>query len=307
MARIANRIHANGQARDLSRIRPAWKRYFASGWLREKLGLSEDELKQYAEFILNVAKERLEQGPVTPSDEYKDKSFKEMLEELDRNTLRFPEMWDDYDDGDESTFPRTILRAPARADEIARVESKLGCALPDDLKQFYALTNGTQPVISGPHFYRLNNPLLSVFELRWEDLSWNGCYEFDLFPEMSLPVHVVWPTFEGGAVMMYEDNGQRTKYMWYFQGELLAKAKKALEETYQKAGELEKKRIDKAVEQFHGSWEKLRDLQSCWYQAAWGYGPTALFHTFRDFFSLVVFQSRYEEDKSPLSLPEGET
>ncbi|KAF5017259.1 hypothetical protein F66182_10833, partial [Fusarium sp. NRRL 66182] len=200
MARIANRIHANGQARDLSRIRPAWKRYFASGWLRGKLGLSEDELKQYAEFILNVTKKRLEQGPITPSDEYKDKSFQEMLEELDRNTLRFPEMWEDYDDGDESTFPRTILRAPAGVDEIARAESKLGCALPDDLKEFYALTNGTQPVISGPHPYSLNNPLLSVFELQWENFSWSGCYQFDLFPEMSLPVHVEWPTIEGGAI-----------------------------------------------------------------------------------------------------------
>jgi hypothetical protein len=306
MARIANRIHANGQARDLSCIRLAWKKYFASGWLREKLGLSEDELKQYAEFILNVTKKRLEEGPVTPSDEYKDKSFQEMLEELDRNTLHFPEMWEDYDDGDESTFPRTILRAPASADEIARVESKLGCTLPDDLKKFYALTNGTQPVISGPHFYRLNNPLLSVFELFWEDDSYMGGYEFDLFPETSLPVQIVWPTIEGGGVAMYEHNGQGTIYTWYLQGELLVKAKKALEDAYQKAGESDKKIIDKQVERYHGSWEKLRDLEACWYQQAWGDAPMALFHSFRDFFSRVVFESRYEEDKSPLNLPGGE-
>lgn len=310
MTRIANRIHANQQAEYLSRIRPAWKKYFASGWLRDKLELSEDELKQYAEFILNVTKKRLEEGPVMPSDEYKDKSFEEMLKELNQNTLRFPELWEDHvperSDGDESTVPSTILREPATADEIARVESRLGCSLPDDLKSFYCLTNGTKAVISGPCFYTLNNSLLMVQELFWEDASWMGGYEFDLFPEMTLPVHINWPNIEGGGVAMYEREGQRTRYMWYLQGEVLAKAKKVLDEAYQKAGESDKKIMDQLVERYHGSWEQLRDLQSCWYQQGWGGGPIALFHNFRDFFSLVVFESRYEEDKSPVESPEGE-
>lgn len=56
MARIADRIHANQQASYLCQIRPAWKKYFASGWLRDKLGLPEDELKQSAEFIITVTK-----------------------------------------------------------------------------------------------------------------------------------------------------------------------------------------------------------------------------------------------------------
>ncbi|RAO74290.1 uncharacterized protein BHQ10_010302 [Talaromyces amestolkiae] len=242
-----------------------------------------------ASFILTVTKKRLEEELVMPGDEYKDKSFQQMLDELDWNTLRFPEMWEDYSNGDESTLPRTILRAPARADENARVESKLGCTLPDDLKKFYALTNGTQPVISGPHFYRLNNPILSVFELHWENFSWMGGYEFDLFPETSLPVHIVRLTIEGRGGSRCTSITGRGQY--------------ALEEAYQKAGELEKKVINKQMKRYHGSWDKLRDLRSCWYQQAWGDAPMGLFHSFRDFLSLVVFESRYEEDKSPLNLP----
>ncbi|KUL92208.1 hypothetical protein ZTR_02586 [Talaromyces verruculosus] len=133
-------------------------------------------------------------GFVTPSGEYKDKSFEEMLEDLNQNTLRFPEMWEDRgperDDGDESTVPSTILREPATADEIARVESRLGCSLPDDLKNFYSLTNGTQAVISGPHLYTLRNSLLMVQELFWEDASWMVGYKFDLFPETTPPAQI---------------------------------------------------------------------------------------------------------------------
>lgn len=310
MARIADRIHANQQAKYLSCIRPAWKKYFKSGWLRDKLRLSEKELKQYSQFILNVTKKRLEEGPVTPNNEYKDKSFEEMLEELNYNTLRFPEMWEDRvperGDGDESTVPSTILREPATADEIARVELSLGCSLPDDLKNFYYLTNGTRAVISGPRLYTLKNSLLRVQELFWEDASWMGGYEFDLFPGTTPPAQIKWPNIEGGGIAMYEPDGQGTIYLWYLQGELLAKAKEVLDEAYQKAGESDKKALDRLVERYHGSWGQLRDLQSCWYQQEWGSGPIALFHSFRDFFSLVVFESRYEEDKSPVKLPEGE-
>lgn len=310
MARIADRIHANQQAEYLPRIRPAWKKYFTSGWLRNKIALSDNELKKYANFILSVTKKRLQDGPITPSDEYKHKSFEEMIAELDLNTLRFPELWKDRipdpGNGGDSMVPSTILREPATADEIARIESRLGCSLPENLKKFYSLTNGTRAVVSGPHFYRLYNCLLRVQELFWEDTTWMACYNLDLFPETTLPVPIEWPNMEGGAIAMYEEEGQGTIYMWYLQGEVLAKAKKALNDGYQKATELDEKVIDKQVERYHGSWEQLRDLRSCWYRQGWGgSGPRDLFHTFRDFLSLVVFVSRYEEDKSPVKLPGG--
>jgi hypothetical protein len=73
------------------------------------------------------------------------------------------------------------------------------------------------------------------------------------------------------------------------------KAKKSLEETYKKAGETDKKVMDKLVEQYHESWEQLRDLESCRYQIPWGSCPPALFHYFREHLSLLVCKSRYEE------------
>lgn len=314
MARIASRIHAAAQARNLSRLRPVWKRYFKSGWFRDKLGLLDDELKEYAEFILKVTKKRLAEGPVRPSDLFKDKSFEEMLDELNQNTLRLPEVWEEWVQeglahGDESgAVPSTILREPATADEIAIAESRLGCSLPDDLKHFYSLTNGLRAVLSGPYIYMLETPLLRVQELFWED---NCGYGFNLFPEYLfaakfVPFRIEWPDIECGAIAMYEFNGQGTKYMWYLQGEVLVKAKKALDKAYQEAGEPKKKIIDNLVEQYHGSWEKLADLQSCWCQVAWGEGVEALFHDFRAFLSHVVYKSRYEKDKSPLKLPEDD-
>lgn len=317
MSRIAGRIHANQQSRNLARIRPAWSKYFVSGWLRDKLGLSaadkSSQLHEYGRLIHDATKKRLEQGgPLNRADEYKDKSMQEMLAELDRNTLPYKDSFDEYgkdwDDDQAAAGPNTILHKPATPAQIAAAEETIGRPLPDDLKQFYALTNGTRAVVKHwPGFHSIQERLLPVGSLFWEDDEYMHNYCFELFPGAGedLPIEIEWPGIEGGAIAMYEHDGQGTDYLWYVTSELVSKARKILEDAYSTANPDDKKRLDALVQEYHGSWENLRGLKECWYQQGWGDPDSmGLFHDFRAFLSTVVSDSVLEENKNPIKPPE---
>ena len=117
-------------------------------------------------------------------------------------------------------------------------------------------------------------------------------YRFMLLPRREVPMPIDWPAIEGGGIAMYGFDGQGTRYVWYLNEGLVAKAKRALSEAYEAAGEAERRALGILVKQYHGSWERLADLKACWYQQFWGSDETIVFHNFKEFLSLVVFESR---------------
>ena len=230
MVRITDRIHLDQQALYLALVRQAWKRYFLSGWLRERLRVDENELREYAGFVLETTRKRLEEGVLKATEVFKDHSMKEMLDELDRNTVGtavseeyFEVASVNYEDNDDEgnehiktarySHPSTILRKPATPEQIAEAERTIGRPLPDDLKEFYALTNGTRPVIQGPWPLIPELLLKSVQSLYWEEGDWMTDYSFVLLAEGNLNKLVDWPGIEYGGIAMYENNGQGTNYL----------------------------------------------------------------------------------------------
>jgi hypothetical protein len=258
------------QAVYLAWARQAWERYFLSGWLRERLGVDENELKEYARFVCETARKRLENGVLKATEVSKDHSMKEMLDELDRNTVGtvVPTGYFEYanvlyeDNNDEGkehvktapySHPSTILRKPATPEQIAEAEMTLGRSLPDDLKEFYALTNGTRPVIRGPWQPPIPKlPLMSVQSLFWQEEDWMTNYAFNLLPEGKLRLSIDWPGVEYGGIAMYESIDQG-EYLWYLTEELVSKAKKVLKDAYQKKEQAEKQALDALVKMHHGS------------------------------------------------------
>lgn len=319
MSRIASRIHANQQSWYLALIRPAWGKYFVSGWLRDKLGLSaankRRELLEFAQVIHGATKRRLELGgPLNPVEEYKNKSMQEVLAELDQNTIQYRDSFGEYgmewDDEDEAAAgPNTILHKPATPAQIAAAQKTIGRPLPEDLEQFYALTNGARGVVRHwPGDHNIENSLLPVEALFWEDDDYMHDYSFELFPgaRRDLPIEIEWPGIEGGAIALYEHDGQGTRYLWYVTSELVSKARKMLEDAYDSASPDDKKRLDDLVKEYHGSWEKLRGLKECWYRQGWGDADSMLlFHDFRAFLSHLLSESVSEEDKNPLKAPKS--
>lgn len=324
MALIADQIHVYQQALYLASVRQAWKRYFLSDWFRERLGVDENKLREYAEFVRETTRKRLEEGVLKATEVFKDRSMKEMLDELDRNTVGavVPEEYFEfasvhYEENDEegkkhaetarNSHPSTILRKPTTPKQIAEAEATVGRALPDDLKEFYALTNGTRPVIQGPWPPMPKLRLKSVRSLYWEEGDWKTNYRFVLLADGKLPHSVDWPGIEYGGIAMYHHCEQGTEYLWYLTEELASKAKKALDDAYREKGQADKQVLDELVRVHYGSWERLRSLKTCWYQQLWGDPQaTVVYPDFRAFLSEVVLKSRVEEDRSPLRAPKEE-
>ena len=295
MSRIAQRINANQQPLYLSRVRPAWGKYFISGWLRDRLGLDEQDLREHARDVRETTKKRLEEGVLMPANLFKDRTLEEMLAELDSNTKPYmsePEYCLVHSD-DGGLADDTILRKPATPKQIADVEEILDRPLPPDLKDFYSLTNGTRPVVEHyPEDHMFSNRLPTVQSLFWEDEGYMNDYSFQFLPGHEVPIPIDWPGIEGGGIAMYEHDGQGTRYVWYLNGDLVAEAKNILIEAYEEAEEDDKMVLDDLVKKYHGSWERLRELKTCWCQQVWGEPSMAVFHNFREFLSLVVFESR---------------
>jgi hypothetical protein len=320
VTRIAGRIQANQQYRYVSYIQQAWGRYFLSGWFQEKLEVTEYRLERYAEFVLDTTRKRLEQGFLKPEVVFKDKTFEQMVQEIQVNTLRHTQVFEEYyytSDGEgggskeiiqgekppnnvKYSAPTKILRKPATDQDIVAAEERVGRPLPDDLKQFYSITNGTRRVACGPFYWRLSNRLPKVQDLEWEEEAYMTDYGFNLIPWEEVPLAVDWPGIAGGGISMYEHDGQGTRYVWYIQGELLNIAKQALNSAYETADEKGKEILDELVVQYHGSWERLKSLDACWYQHTWGMPEgTIIFYDFRSYLSHVLHKTMYEKDKSP--------
>lgn len=208
LKQMAQRIHANQQAEYFPMVYVAWEEYFLNGDLRRQLEISEDDLRAYADFVHRVARERLGMGPVHPDTLYKDRSVRELLEELQRNTQSDPE-YNPEDFGEEpGTETQSILKEPATLEAINEAERKIGRPLPQELKEFLQISNGCEPVKDGPGFRKMR--FVPVEEMFLEEDGYMGDYTFTLIPDVELDVEVDWPGITDGGIAMYEHDGQGT-------------------------------------------------------------------------------------------------
>lgn len=305
MKRIANRIHANQQSHYLASIRFIWKEYLISGWLREHLRVSFESMKEYASFVLATTKKRLDSGPQNANDLYANHTLKQLLQELDQNTISSP----DFQNGDYAAYPldeheklSTVLLNPATEAEIQETENRIGKPLPSELKELMRISNGTLRVKSGPlPMFHLRLPPLSTLE--WEEEDYMQEYRFILLPDIDLGIEVEWPGIEFGGISFYENEGQGTEYVWFVTETLVEKAKEVLREVYDEAEEAQREGIDRAVEKMYGSLEAYDGMKSCLYWHFWG-EPSGqkVWPTFRSYLNWVVLESRDMKERSPLKV-----
>jgi hypothetical protein len=328
MEQIAKRIHANQQSEYLSTIRHVWRPYLLAGWLREKLSISLQELQDYAKFILDTTKARLENGAIRPDDVYADFSIQQLLTELDHNTVSDPEysLQDNYDNVSEAeesavdpgagendsesqklSRPSSILKSPATTEQIVEAETRLSRKLPEDLKDLLLITNGCRPVkiMSSPTFFKLRIPALDDIFLEEEDYMLD--YMFELLPDANLGIGIDWPGIEGGGIALYEHDGQGTEYVWILTESLVEEAKSSLQMAYDEADEEKKGAIDRQIVSYYGSREVYDELKTCLYLQCWGEpNGQIVFPTFKSYLNWVAYQSRGRQERSPLKGVDGE-
>jgi hypothetical protein len=134
-------------------------------WSRLKDGLlvlpgEEEGIEMEYERIKGAVEERVRNGVSRP---FKDKSMRELLEILDRNTVSHDE--DEDNDGPQIEDiiansrivggKRTVLHEPASESEINGLEIKLGIALPEGYKEFLRLSSGMEGIWNGYYWQKV--------------------------------------------------------------------------------------------------------------------------------------------------------
>lgn len=128
-------------------------------------------------------------------------------------------------------------------------------------------------------------------------------YSFDLLPKFDA-VNVKWPGVSGGAIAMYEHNGQGTRYVWVATADLIRDAKKRLSEACEAADTVCKASIDRYIVSYYGSREIFDPMNEyCIYHQPWvGVGESDVFPTFRAYLLYVAYESRHQVERSPLTI-----
>jgi len=306
MKRIVGRIHSNMQSEYLGSIRFVWNDFLLSGWLRKELELSLDALKEYAQFVLQTTKQRLERGPLRPDDVYSSFSMIQLLEELDHNTVTDPAFHDEiaggYLEEDTGTI-ESILRKPATRRQIADAEARIGRPFPEDFKDLLRISNGCLRVKVSPiiHFRTRLPPLDDIF---LEEEEYMTDYTFTLLPDIELGIEVDWPSIEDGGIAIYEHEGQGTEYVWMLTDTLVEKAKQRLQNAFDKVDEQQKTVMLGAIDRVYGSRGAFDGMKICLYLQRWGEpNGNMVWPSFRSYLNWVVFSSRNMKERSPLTLP----
>lgn len=311
MLTIACRIHNNQQSMYLGMVRPIWRPYLLSSWLREKLEVDLEHLRNYAHLVYETTKKRLEEGPRHPSSLYKDRSVRQVLDEVNRNTVTDPhyESEEEYVyldvEGNCSPCPGSIFRPPATPEAMAQAEKRMGRKIPDDVKEFLLISNGCTPVKSCPRPVLFDWRLVSLEQMFFEDDDYMECYDFALVHGVK---DIVWPPVSGGAIAMYEHEGQHTLYVWIVNSDLVAEAKRRLQAVYNAASESHKAAIDRQIAFCYGSRNAYDDMTAyCIYAQSWGGpGEGKAFPDFRSYLDWVAYETRDQPERSPVKMPEDD-
>ena len=293
----AARIHCQNQAWYLGMVRPLWRPYFLSGWFRKQLGVSLPRARNYARLVRDPVKDRLENGHRRFNDLYADYSLKQLLDVINVNTVSDPEFNDSHE------YPLSVLNPPATPQAIAGAERRLGRRLPPDVKEYLRLANGCEKRIkSNPRPYVFfDRRLVPLAEFSWEDEDYLEDYSCELVPRTR---NVEWPGITGGGIAMYQHEGSYTLYVWILGEEMVMRAKKCLEDAYEKMSDEEKGRIDKKIECWYGSRETFDKMEQCIFAQPWGEPSPKPFPNFRSYLCFVAFEQRERKECSPIPGPE---
>ncbi|KAG8737777.1 hypothetical protein FRC10_007804 [Ceratobasidium sp. 414] len=120
--------------------------------IREATGLTVSRAQAIASELVDSLRIRLYSGEPRP---HSDLSWRRLLAEIEKREIELQE------EEHEAVLP--FLRPPATREQIEQAETQLGISLPQDYKDFLAVSDGL-----GSHNLAQTTPLLSVDEIFWD-------------------------------------------------------------------------------------------------------------------------------------------
>jgi hypothetical protein len=227
--------------------------------------------------------------------ELQSKSLRDLLQIASDNTISGTgtEYWEAAGEAP----PKTLFQKPATAEDIAKLEERLGIALPEEYKEFLGISNGfgagagnEDGIYNG---YYLDPALYSTGDVNWNDEPYFQL-PVDLLDlpysindlagrktkknsDGSLEIDTALPLFD----RVLEIGTRDIDNIWLVHPELVKQARAAYVEMYEKADDQQKKIIEKAIEGFVGSWEAFQEIEWCCIK--WAAGGAAMMQGYAGF------------------------
>lgn len=261
--------------------RQAWRLY-KRGALRQALSIDEAALTAFAHDFEIALIERLTNGRTKPSAHL---SMPELLKAAEDVTQAIRT---DAEVSQNSVRARSasLFDSPAKEEQIAQAETRLGIKLPSDYKNFLQISNGTVGHMWGHPLGDFQPPLHTVDKLRWLDPA-----EEDYFTGLALDIPARWanwpfaprPTANGygdypehfvigcALELGFEDIDN----VWLIPPSTVTPIKDAVKKLLEDEdlSELDKNSVRNAVRDFAGSEDEWEQME--WACVTWASGGTA--------------------------------
>jgi hypothetical protein len=255
---IATTLPANWRDDHLTSSPRCWN-LFASGALARKFDLTDEQLDAHAAQILDTLRQRYWHGPTRALN-----SIPLLLQKCnDMTMLKSDQIYQEMD----QEKPTTLFNNPAATTtDMTTLETRLKLSLPTDFKTFLLTTNGFSGIWNG---YFLNPPLLPSDKIDWIDVS-----NYDIrYDQLKLPHNIstytdpvtreprdpyeTLPTITRVIQLANRD----VDVVWLIPPRLMQETRAHYTKMYAAVDEQAKKVIERAIEDFAGSWGQWERLQ----------------------------------------------
>ncbi|KAG9580430.1 hypothetical protein KCU77_g5620, partial [Aureobasidium melanogenum] len=263
-----------------------------SGALARALGLSDEELDNRAAELLEASRQRYWHGPLSQGPE----TILELLQSCSEKTVaRTDEQWAEMD----LEKPISLFRSPASEEHISGLEQRLKVTFPEDFKAFLRVSNG----FGGIWFVVPGLPLRPVDEIDWLD-----CSEYELeFYQLTLPSLDEYDDHTQTNGEGFEEPPIITKVICIasedvddvclIPPQLVQQMRDYYKQLYGMVNNDGKQIIERAVEDFAGSWDEWDELAwGCVSGACRGYDDMQCFKSFKSWLKQSAWNAKYVDD-----------
>lgn len=296
--RIVERWNTRGQVQALTQAEKLWP-LFISGALARAAGLSRLEIDAKAKLIVDTFAQRLDEPYARTA--LTGKGLKQMLDVADEVTTKgaaaavyFEEMG--VLDDEHDNRPKTLFKPPASEEDVAALEKRLGCALPDDYKSFLRISNGFWYDVGSSadpsgFFSGIipEAPLHPLEDVKWDDddvwkLPLDLLYiprEIEDLGDRSIKGPYKFPTPVPLIDRVLRIGAYGIDNLWLISPDQVEKARQAYAVMYERSNAEQKAVIDRAIETFAGSRKAFEQLD--WACVNWTSGGAADFTSYPSF------------------------
>lgn len=242
---------------------------FMSGALARTWDFSDHELDSRAAALLEASRQRFWHGPSTRGPE----TISGLLESCNDETVTRTALDDEVDN------ITSLYKPPATEQEIIDLEERLGVTLPDDFKAFLRISNGSEGIWNG---YFPGPPLRSTAEIDWLDYSeyelmFDQLNLMQLENELDSDEFSEFPIFTEVICIASEDIYD----VWLIPPGTMEHMRDHYKKLYDAVDDHGKRVIQRAIDDFAGSWDEWENLK--WGCCSWACGGSAQLDSYKSF------------------------